>query len=184
MKSVFIQYKPFFLFLFKFLAFYIVFTVVYKLYLNQYDENQYEVDGITKNVAIYSARLLNMFGEEAYTYPNEMGNYMSFLVSNKYVSRVVEGCNAISVIILFAAFVFAFSNTFKRTFVFILAGSIIIYLLNILRIALLNYAFYYYPQYNDFLHDILFPLFIYGVVFVLWIVWITKFSGYEKNTKT
>lgn len=164
--------------------FYLVFTFIYKIYLNQFDEAQYEVDGITKNVAIYSAKLLQTFGEKAYTYPYEMGGYMKFIIQEKYVSRIVEGCNAISVIILFAAFVFAFSNTFKRTFTFIMVGAVLIYSLNIARVALLNIAFYYYPQYNDFLHDIVFPLFIYGVVFVLWIIWITKFLGYEKITKS
>jgi hypothetical protein len=36
----------------------------------------------------------------------------------------------------------------------------------------------HYPSSRDFLHDIVFPLFIYGVVFLLWIVWVFKFSGH------
>lgn len=82
---------------------------------------------------------------------------------------------------MFAAFIFAFSNGFKRTISFILIGSFIIYGLNIVRIALLTYALYYYPEYEELLHGTVFPLFIYGVVFLLWILWVTKFSGYAKR---
>ena len=100
---------------------------------------------------------------------------------NKYLARIIEGCNAISVIILFASFIFAFSAKFKTTFLFILLGSALIFVLNILRIALLTIGLYYYPEYEEFLHNIVFPVVIYGVVFVLWIVWVIKFSSYAKR---
>ena len=58
-----------------------------------------------------------------------------------------------------------------------------IFILNIFRIALLTAGLYKYPEYGAFLHDILFPLVIYGVVFVLWIVWVIKFSAYSKEKK-
>jgi hypothetical protein len=32
----------------------------------------------------------------------------------------------------------------------------------------------------SFLHGVLFPLFIYGVVFILWVIWVSKFSLYAK----
>jgi exosortase family protein XrtF len=83
--------------------------------------------------------------------------------------------------ILFAAFIFAFSNRLIKTFLFIITGLFLIYLLNITRIALLSYALYYYPTYEELLHGTIFPLFIYGIVFLLWIVWVTQFSGYDKK---
>ena len=84
-------------------------------------------------------------------------------------------------IILFAAFVFAFSSSVKRTFLYIIFGSVLIYILNIIRIALLTYSLYYYPQYEEFLHGTIFPLFIYGIVFLLWVGWVLKLSGKNKN---
>jgi exosortase family protein XrtF len=59
----------------------------------------------------------------------------------------------------------------------------LIFILNIFRIALLTKGLYKYPEYGTFLHDILFPLVIYGVVFVLWIIWVLKFSAYAKEKK-
>jgi hypothetical protein len=43
-------------------------------------------------------------------------------------------------------------------------------------------AFHYFPEANTILHDILFPLAIYGTVFILWVVWVNKFSFYAKKT--
>ncbi|MGO3238755.1 MAG: hypothetical protein ACTIKA_10935 [Psychroflexus halocasei] len=45
-----------------------------------------------------------------------------------------------------------------------------------MRIALLSIAIFEYPQYTDFLHTTLFPAFIYGVVFILWFVWVRNFN--------
>jgi exosortase family protein XrtF len=83
---------------------------------------------------------------------------------------------------LFISFVIAFSGKIKNTIYFIIVGSLIIHILNIIRIALLMVAFYHFPKANFILHDILFPLVIYGTVFILWIIWVNKFSFYAKNT--
>jgi exosortase family protein XrtF len=57
----------------------------------------------------------------------------------------------------------------------------LIFILNIFRIALLTIGLYKYPEYGTFLHDILFPLVIYGVVFLLWILWVIRFSLNKKQ---
>ena len=81
------------------------------------------------------------------------------------------------------SFIIAFSTTFKRTSLYIIIGVLIIHVLNIVRIALLGLGFYYYPEYEELMHDILFPLFIYGVVFALWVLWVMKLSGNAKKDK-
>ncbi len=181
LKSIYNQYKPFFAFLGKFLVFYIAFAFIYKLYLNQFDTNQLEVDTISEKVAHQTVGVINFFGGEASTHHHDFEPSMKIFFKEKYSARIIEGCNAISVIILFAAFIFAFSNGLKKTSLFIIVGSLLIYILNIIRIALLTYALYYYPKHEELLHGTIFPLFIYGVVFLLWILWVTKFSGYAKR---
>jgi exosortase family protein XrtF len=149
--------------------------------LNTYNSSLNEVDGISKLVANQTKDLLVFFGHEATIEAHPTEPSIKIFYKEKYVSRIVEGCNAISVMILFAAFIFAFSNRFIKSFLFILIGLFLIYLLNIIRIALLSYALYYYPTYEELLHGTIFPLFIYGIVFLLWIVWVTQFSGYDKK---
>lgn len=181
MKNTINQHKPFFIFLLKFVLFYLIFTLIYKFYLNQFNAENKEIDGITEFVAHQTKNTLVFFGKDCEIRKHEFESSFKVLYFNKYLARIVEGCNAISVIILFASFVFAFSAKFKNTFLFILFGSVLVFILNIFRIALLTIGLYNYPEYEEFLHNIVFPVVIYGVVFVLWIVWVIKFSSYAKR---
>lgn len=181
LKSLIIQHKLFFNFLVKFLLFYAVFTFIYKQYLNQYDPLLNEVDSISTIVAQHTKNLLVFFNHDCKLADHESEPSIKMYYNGKYVSRIIEGCNAVSVIILFAAFIFAFSNNIKRTAFYIVFGTILIYVLNIIRIAMLTYALYYYSEFEELLHGTIFPLFIYGVVFLLWVGWVLKFSGKSNN---
>lgn len=183
MKNIFQQHKVFFIFLTKFLLCYFVVTIVYSFYLNQFHTQRNAVYGITHFVAEQTKNTLVFFGADCEIIKHEFEPSYKVIYNSKYIARIVEGCNAISVIILFASFIFAFSNRFITTFLYIFLGSILIFILNIFRIALLTIGLYKYPEYGTFLHDILFPLVIYGVVFVLWIIWVLKFSAYAKEKK-
>ena len=158
-----------------------VLTIIYQYYLNQFDIKNNEVDGFTKLVSTQVEQLLLLFNGDAHIELHPSQPCYKFFYNGKYVSRIIEGCNALSVIILFISFVIAFSGKLKNTIYFIISGSIIIHVLNITRISLLMVAFYNFPEANFILHDILFPLVIYGVVFILWIIWVNKFSFYAKT---
>lgn len=183
MKNIFQQHKVFFIFLAKFLLCYFIVTIVYSFYLNQFHTQKNAVDGITHFVAEQTKNTLVFFGADCEIIKHEFEPSYKVIYNSKYIARIVEGCNSVSVIILFTTFIFAFSNRFIATFLYIFLGSILIFILNIFRIAMLTTGLYKYPEYGTFLHDILFPLVIYGVVFVLWIVWVLKFSAYAKEKK-
>jgi len=172
--------RPFFIFLLKFGLSYLLLSGLYWVYLQQFDAASLEPDGMTHLVARQARDLVLLAGDQASISLHPREASYRFFVNLKSVARIVEGCNAISVMILFTAFIIAFSSTFKKTFLFILAGIVILHILNVIRVALLCLGFYYYPDYKELLHDIIFPLFIYGVVFLLWIVWIKKFSIHAK----
>ena len=150
--------------------------------MNHFDEKKFEVDGFTQLVAQQSKQVLLIFDSESYTMPNLKEPSVKLFYHDKWVARIIEGCNAVSIIILFISFVIAFSGKFKQTLLFILVGSFIIHFFNVLRIALLCMAIFHYKQYEHLLHGVLFPLFIYGIVFILWVIWVNKFSFYAKKT--
>jgi len=102
------------------------------------------------------------------------------LLNDVYVSRVIEGCNSISIIILFIAFIAAFSGGLKATILYSFVGSFLIYIINILRIAFLSFMFYKYPNQQVFLHNIVFPAVIYGFTFLLWVIWVKRFSNLKR----
>lgn len=185
LKTYFIQYRPFFIFLIKFFLVYIILTVLYQLYLNQFDSLiHFQVDNFTKLVAKQVNETLLFFKYNSSLELHDTEASVKLFLDNVCVARVVEGCNALSVIILFVAFVVAFSGKWLPTVLFIIVGSVLIHILNVFRIALLCVALLRYPQQEHLLHGVIFPLFIYGVVFGLWVIWVNKFSlDARKNSK-
>lgn len=182
MKQYWIQHKHFLFFLCKFSFTYLLLSFLYQSYLNTFDISKYEVDGFTRLVAQQTKSVLVFFNIDAATQLHASQSCVQFFYNKKYVARIVEGCNALSVIILFVAFVIAFKGKWKHTFLFVIGGSILIHVLNVTRIAILSVALYYFPEREPFLHGVLFPFFIYGVVFVLWVIWVNKFSVYAKDS--
>jgi len=170
------------LFLIKFFGTYLLLFLLYSFYLNrtQNEIAPFACAPITKTVAVQTQYLLNIFG-----YPTEIAQdketvSVKLFINGKFTAFIVEGCNAISIIILFIAFIVAFAGKFKTTVLYILFGSLLIYFTNILRIAIISVALYEYPQYQNVLHEIIFPSIIYGMTFLLWFVWIRYFSTLKK----
>lgn len=182
MKEYFIKYRPFLQFLGVFLLSYLLLVGVYQLYLSQFDESAFEVDGVTILVAEQTKTVLNAFGYIVDLSPSRNDPSVKVAINLVPLVRIIEGCNAVSVMILFIAFILAFSKGFVKTLGFILVGLLIIHVLNVLRIALLTIGILKYPEYKHILHGVIFPLVIYGTVFILWIVWVTKFTRNEAKS--
>lgn len=163
--------------LLRFVIIYIVFVLLYQFYLNNYESDV--VDPFTGWVAKQVSFLQETLGFPTVLMDNLKLHSVLFQTGGKLTTRMVEGCNVISVAILFAAFIFAFYKG-ARTFLYVLSGLVILHILNVSRIALLNIIFLKYPQYAKAAHDYLFPAIIYGGVIVLWLVWI-QFFALKKN---
>lgn len=161
---------------------YLLLTFVYQSYLGQFDVKKFEVDGMTQLVAKQTKDVMLFFNYDASIVPNIKEPALNLYYNQKFMARIIEGCNGLSVIILFISFVIAFSGKLKQTILFIIGGSLLIHILNVVRIALLCILMYYFPKQQHLLHGVVFPLFIYGVVFILWIIWVNKFSKYATKT--
>lgn len=136
---------------------------------------------MTHVVAVQTQDLLNVIGynTEIEPHPNEPS--MKLIVKGKYLARVIEGCNSVSIIILFVSFIIAFSGKFKETMIFALTGSVLIYVVNLVRIVILSIGLYHYPWRKDILHHVIFPAIIYGMVFLLWMLWVNRFSEIKRR---
>ncbi len=168
-------------FILTFLMVYLVLSLSYKFYLDFSKESRFYPDYVTHLVAKQTENLLNDFGYIGRVEPHPNEPSMKLIVNGKYIARIIEGCNAVSVIILFVSFVVAFSGRLKQTLLFLLSGSVIIYVVNLLRIVILTIALYHYPWRKEVLHTVIFPAIIYGVVFFLWMVWVNYFATINKK---
>lgn len=161
---------------------YLVLTFIYESYLSRFDVRKFEVDGFTQLVAKQTKDILVFFNFDADIKTNTSVSGLSLLYNQQPMARIIEGCNGLSVIILFVSFIVAFTGKWKQTILFCIGGSLLIHIFNVARIALLCIFMYSFPGQDHILHAVIFPLFIYGVVFVLWVIWVRKFSIYAKKS--
>lgn len=171
---MFTDFKPVLKILLRFVLIYVVLVFAYQLYLNQYSKAG--LDPFSVWVAEQAAFMQDLLHYPSHLVPGKPEQETSwFYVSGQYVSRMVEGCNAVSVMVLFAAFIMAFYQGAK-TFVFAGLGLVFLHLINVLRIAGLNILLVEWPAYSKIGHDYLFPAVIYGSVVILWLIWIKFFA--------
>lgn len=174
------KYKSVLRFLAIFLGSYLVLVTLYQLYLTYGGSSRYFPDIITHTVAQQSQSVITSLGYDMEVLPSKVEPAMNLSINGRTLARIVEGCNAVSVMLLFVAFMLAFFGDMKRTLLFIFAGLALLYAMNILRIALLTIGLYEYPEYGELLHGTVFPAVIYGTVFLLWLGWI---NSYKKPVK-
>lgn len=176
MNPLITKNKPVIKFLAIFLFSYVLLSLLYYLFLNSTNG----LDFLTGSVSKQTINLLNMIGYETNSITNSTNDFINLYVRGKNIAGISEGCNAISIMILFLAFIFSFTKKIKSTVLFALLGLVIIHLINIVRIVILVVCLFHYPEYSEPLHNYIFPAMIYGVVFILWMIWVNSFQKTKK----
>lgn len=176
------KHKNIIIFLIKFFVTYFLLVGIYSTYLqkSQKKDKFFQTASITTAVANQTVKVLTFFDYDVKAVQHNKELSVKLIIEGNYTARVIEGCNSISLIILFISFIVAFSGSIKATILYSLFGSIFIYGVNVLRIAFLTVMIYKFPQQLGVLHDLVFPAIIYGTVFMLWVIWVHKFSNYKK----
>lgn len=168
---MFQDFQPVLKILLRFILIYVVLIFLYQLYLN----SQTGLDSASVFVGNQVCFVQQSLGipSELRLVPEAKTAY--FVMNGQHPTRMVEGCNAISIMILFLSFIFAFYKG-KTTLVFAAVGLVLLYIMNVLRIAGLNMLYFQSPEYFEIGHQYLFPAVIYGTVVILWLVWIKFFA--------
>lgn len=169
----FSEFRPTILFLAKFLALYLAGNLVYGLYVTSYNPR---TDPATRIVTENTAMVLGVCGWDVSIQDHSRKPNTMIMRGGKEVISVYEGCNGINTAIIFIAFVVAFGPVSKRMLWFLPLGLVIIHLVNLGRIGLLFYVVEYMPDYLYFTHKYLFTAILYGVIFLLWVWWVKRFS--------
>jgi exosortase family protein XrtF len=167
------EIKPSFIFLSRFLVFYLVANLLYAWWITRYSPAP---DPATRQITHHSAFILEVAGYEIHTITHHSRAAERILLGERAVLSVFEGCNGINVWIIFAAFIVAFSGVTKKVLVFVLAGTAIIYVVNLARIIFLFFISLHYPDALYFFHKYFFTAGIYAVVFAMWYYWIRNYG--------
>lgn len=85
-------------------------------------------------------------------------------------------CDGIILFALFSIFVLAYPGPWKHKAWFMPLGVVAIHYINVLRVVALATIVNYRPDLLDFNHDYTFTVIVYAFVFLLWYIWVQKFS--------
>lgn len=146
----------------KVIGIYILWYLVYELWLlpdGSLDE------WVALNIVDTSAGILKALNYDIYTAGRLIG------LEEGAGILLVDGCNGIAAIGLFIGFVVAYPGEWIPRISFIFIGIGVIYLVNILRIAVLVVTQVRWPGFFSFTHDYSTTAIFYLVIFGLWVVW-------------
>jgi len=132
---------------------------------------------LTYNTASISALFLNIFSESSFTL-SPFSEQNTFLFRDNIPLVLIEhGCNGLILMVLFAAFVFAFPGPWKKKLWFIPLGIVSIYLINSMRVIGLAVNHIFSKSSFDFNHKYTFTILVYGAIFYFWMIWVNRYSG-------
>jgi exosortase/archaeosortase family protein len=94
--------------------------------------------------------------------------------AGRAVLGIYQACNGLELMVLTAGFILCFKGSWKKKLVFVAAGTLGLFALNVLRCAMLGIVNIEYPRHFDFAHKYIFNLVVYAYTFFIWIVYVAK----------
>jgi len=90
-------------------------------------------------------------------------------------------CDGVSLFALFSGFVIAYPGQLVNKLIFIPLGILSIHIINIIRVVILCIIQHIDYTLLDFNHNYTFTSIMYTYIFILWYIWISKFTNYKIN---
>lgn len=125
-------------------------------------------DQLTRIVQLGGMKILSWF----YTDVSEKGSLI--ILNGREAVSIARQCNGLELIVLYLGFILCLPSSFKRMFAFSFVGILVIYVLNVIRTALLAAMYYQDHSLTDFAHHYVFKIIIYAVVFLGWVLYMKK----------
>jgi len=156
---------------------YLLLYLVYQFVVKRYTYYDQAFIGSIINMADI---VLNFLGYETFKVLQDR-DFQVLGIDGSHGVWIGSDCNAIKLFGLFAVFVIAYPGKLRTKLWFIPAGIIAIHILNIIRVAALAIIAKYNYYYLDFNHTYTFTFLVYAFIFLLWMIWVNRFSGQAIN---
>jgi len=134
---------------------------------------------ITENISMIMRKMLVWTGYDVhYTQARKLGETYIYLSNAPFpFVRVGASCNGLELLILFTIFIIAYPGKKKHKAIFIFLGLLGIHILNIFRnYWLALFVLHQEMDMFDLFHRYIFIFMVYGAIFLLWMLWVNKFS--------
>ena len=128
--------------------------------------------GITRVVGY----LLTSIGVTNSAYPDTF-----LIILNHDTWNIEVGCTAIGAMILFCAFLLAYTSSAKAKLTGMVCGIPFIAVVNIVRLVVLGWITEHFPGIARQFHDYIWETVFLFVVVAMWFIWIEQVVKHEKN---
>ncbi len=160
--------NPVVFFLLKVLALYFIWYCVYDLWLHPQETMDLFV--IDKTIA-FSKWILESLGYTVFT-----GAERVIGVDGTGGLWIGDNCNGVALFALFSGFVIAYKGKVKYKLIYLIVGVLSIQLLNVFRVVALGILDTHSRAWTEFNHTYTFTIVIYAYIFMLWMIWVNRFS--------
>lgn len=155
-------------FLLTILGLYLLWYILYKTVIQPLNH----VDMFVINITISMSKwILELFNYNVFT-----GTERVIGVDGTGGLWIGDNCNGITLFALFSWFIVAYKGKIKYKIPYILLGIVSIELLNVIRIVGLAILDTVSREWTEFNHTYTFTILIYGFIFLLWMIWVNKYS--------
>ena len=103
-----------------------------------------------------------------------LGNEIEF--SNNHKMIIIDSCSALKQQLIFIILIALFPGPLKKKLWFIPFGVAIIYLTTILRVLALGVCLELNPELFNLIHNHVFKIIFFTVIFLLWLWWVEKIA--------
>lgn len=116
-----------------------------------------------------------------YNLQNKSDNEIRF-VNDNFIT-VVWGCTAIKQSFIFLCIMALSRGSLRKKLWYVPLGFFLVYLFNVLRIAIIAMIVESYPRSFHFWHELVFKYLFYGFIFFIWVYWEEKIYKRDKSHK-
>lgn len=161
--------NPIIRFLLTLLLLYIAWFLIYNLWLHPKETVDFFVINITIGVSKF---FLESMGYTVFT-----GIERVIGVDGTSGLWIGDNCNGMSLFGLFSGFIIAYPGKWWKKLIYIPIGIVLIEFMNIIRIISLAILDTHSRAWTEFNHTYTFTIVVYGFIFLLWMIWVNKFSS-------
>jgi exosortase family protein XrtF len=136
---------------------------------------------LTHITASVSAWAIRLFTSTPVAVLQDVHMKDTLFINGHKVIGIADACNGLELYVLFIGYLICRTGTLKTRLQYGLAGVAIIFVANIIRVAILSWLFAKQYAYTQFLHKYVFTFVLYGIIYLLWNSYNTKNRAIELN---
>lgn len=132
---------------------------------------------VIDSLVVWSGGILTALGHTLIPEPENAEQIRTIGIQGGHLLWIGEACNGLGLFAVYLIFLIAYPGPWRHKLWFAALGLLTIHFINALRIAALCIVVSIDYELLNFNHDYTFYVVVYGWVFLLWYIWVKRFSS-------